>query len=611
MTTRHHQDIRTALITAAFLCFTLVIALPCSLYLGNQGEFTLHFSDLLAYVVPLFVVASGGLFLLLLIFGIARSERALAILFAVALLAWTQANILVWHYGPLDGRAIDWSAFRLNGLFDVVVWSSILLFALLKPAPMRNSAQYVSGLLIALQSLSIAHAAFQAPNKVDSGAIKNYVIDQTEKYDFSTDFNAVLVVLDTFQSDVYQALLNDGEAYAELFRGFTYFPNALAGSNYTEIAVPALLTGTLYDNSVPRSEYLKDAFLRRSVFVQLRRAGFEVDIYPWVGWGNESLYFDESIASNLKKITSDSTGGRVLSEAKAKEVLHLFDLAIFRALPHFLKPYIHNDYQGFLVKIATDLTPESVKQLVSTDNEFDVGVFARDAAVRTTATRTGNVFKYYHLKGTHSPLSVDADLEFTRETFLTTRENYVRQAKACLKSLAIFFDTLKHHDLYDNALILVVGDHGSGESDELYVADPPDAPQAAESPPHPPGRNFRKDKARGLPLVLVKPPGLNDALRIDQTPVSLLDLPATVLYQVGLAEHAEGSSMFAHTVNDHRTRYYGAFEFSANKRDYVGPITIYAVSGDSRLDASWSFAGVNLPPQHEKTRSSQSQPDQH
>ena len=119
--------------------------------------------------------------------------------------------------------------------------------------------------------------------------------------------------------------------------------------------------------------------------------------------------------------------------------------------------------------VATYLLPEGVKQAVSTDNQYEIHAFVRSAP-RTLATDRGDkVFKYYHLKGAHSPLTVIENLEFTDEFFNFERRNYVFQAKANLHSLYEFFEKLRRSGIYDNSLIVIMGDHGSGESPEMYI----------------------------------------------------------------------------------------------------------------------------------------------
>ena len=52
-----------------------------------------------------------------------------------AFLAWLQGNILLWHYGVLDGKDIDWGALVRYGIIDSVFWAVVMAFAILAAGP--------------------------------------------------------------------------------------------------------------------------------------------------------------------------------------------------------------------------------------------------------------------------------------------------------------------------------------------------------------------------------------------------------------------------------------------------------------------------------------------
>lgn len=110
-------------------------------------------------------------------------------------------------------------------------------------------------------------------------------------------------------------------------------------------------------------------------------------------------------------------------------------------------------------------------------------------------------FKYYHLEGLHVPLRMSENLE--SGTFHYNKINYTAQAKAYLKISRMFFNVLKRHKIYDNSMIIIVGGHGSGRSDDMYVNPQFDHHNEALNKKAT-WNNFQLDKARGVPLVLVK-----------------------------------------------------------------------------------------------------------
>lgn len=583
----------------ALLLFTLGISLPVTLYLNNVGEFSITLTDLLSVAIPALLLALGLSSLLIWRVRLLQRARVAAILVALALLVWFQGHILVWQYGALDGRSIDWDAHRINGVIDGLLWVSVLLGAAWKPRAVWQSARIVVPVIIALQLAVLAGTGLTAGERT-AGSLKEYRIDKASKFALSRDRNAILIVLDEAQSSVFEEIVGADESYRRIFDGFTYFPDAIGSANYTELAIPAMLTGQLYDNSVPRDQYLREAFLEHSIPAVLKRNGFHVEIFPWVGWANESIYFDASVAHNLKSAEGSGSDESVwsLTEKGAKEIIHLADLALFRTAPHVLKRHVYDNQRWLLMGVVTKMAPDEVKQITSSDNEFETLVFAEQAASQLRLAREGDAFFYYHLKGAHQPLTVTPDLKVGREPVEFTRENYVRQYQASLRGLELFFAELKALGVYDRSLVVVVGDHGSGEVEELYVGSVRGARPVSKIEPGPNRRNFPKDKARAIPLVLVKRPGAAGPLQKSDTPVWLLDLPATILSELGVhSRETGGRSMFDSAADQSvRVRRYGAFNFSENRTSYVGPISLYEVAGDARKDTSWTLVDILVPP---------------
>lgn len=575
----------TILMGVLFMLFSMLLYLPGAIYLSNLNEFSLRLLDLVLIFLPAAFVSVSFAAMIVWLSPKSARRHLVSLCFSLGLLFWLQGNIVVWHYGPLDGSDIQWELFSRNGLIDSAVWLIVLITALRWPKKFVDICRPAAVVIIVVQSIMLLYSAGVAQSVPDDASARNYVVDGGPKYSFADDLNVILIVLDAFQSDVFFEIISDSPEYADLFSGFTYFRDAVAGSNYTELAIPALLTGRMFDNSQLRDDFLREAFLTRGITTILKRDGYIVDIYPWSGWGNESIYFDSEIASNLRKIDRDLVTEPTYTEKKAKEALHLLDLSLFRVAPHFLKRYIHNDQKWLVTYVATYLLPEGVKQVVATDNQFEIHTFVRNIPQNLATDRGQRVFKYYHLKGAHSPLTVSDDLEFTDEFFAFSRQSYVYQAKANLLSLDDFFEKLRQAGIYDNSLIMVLGDHGSGESADMYI----EPPGASRIPYHLDGtkRNFRRDKARAIPLVLIKRIGFEGSLEISNAPVSLMDVPATILSELGLVNRHDRSSMFEIEASAPRTRYHSAFEFSPNKGGYVDDITVYRITGDSWVNDSW------------------------
>src|SRR6185436_19727519 len=100
---------------------------------------------------------------------------------------------------------------------------------------------------LALVLAQLAGVSFQAARSVDRW-VNHYSFDDSARFAFSPTRNVVILVLDTFQTDLFQELLDDDAGLAAKFEGFTYFRNAVGGFPSTAASVPLILTGQYYEN---------------------------------------------------------------------------------------------------------------------------------------------------------------------------------------------------------------------------------------------------------------------------------------------------------------------------------------------------------------------------
>lgn len=586
------QIFSKALAALFFFHFTLLIAVPGTIYFANLEEFSIDYSVFLLFAVPLTAISTVALAGLCVWLPAKINLKVIALVLAISLLLWLEANVIVWKYGQFDGHTINWASHFVYGIIDTPIWIAVIVVASLKPNLFNKYSQSAAITFVAIQIVSLGFSSLSASYTSQSAAIKNTIIDQSDKFAFSSKNNIILIVLDEYQGDIFDAIIDADVSYKHLFEGFVYFENATSASNYTEIAIPALLTGTVYDNATPKSQYLLDSFRNESLPKVLKDNDFAVHLFPWVGWGNESILFGEEIATNFISTDSDSATRPVFVEKNVKEVLHLFELSLFRSLPHFLKPLIF-DANGWIVsRLVSKFAPASLKAAASTDSAFETDTLVEGAkrGIRTDLDR--KTFKYYHTKGVHRPLVVNEQLEYGSEVFEYSRETYFQQAKANLVYLGELFDLLRKNNIFDNSMIVIVGDHGSGNTPDMYIL-PTDEPVTVSAGVEiTPPTNFQRNKAKGIPLILVKRPGGSGELETSRAPVSTLDVKSTILTEFGLAVDGESRSMFDFSEHEHRTRHYSAIKFGPEKRDFIPPITVYSINGHSWLDSSWTVTDI-------------------
>jgi len=382
----------------------------------------------------------------------------------------------------------------------------------------------------------------------------NFFLNEESKYVFSQDKNVIVVVLDTFQTDVFQELINENPGYKKDFAGFTYFRNSLGGYPSTFLSIPLILTGQYYDNSQPEREYLKDAFSSISLPFVLKKEGYRVDLFT----DSRLIYLNNEIASNITKNGSNFY-----------YVSHLYNVSFFRAAPHYAKKYF------YVVKGITE---------GSEPYEGDLS-FAQKIVTETRLGGDLPTFKFYHLWATHPPFNYDESLEPKKIEF--TRAGYKSQAKGAMMIVKRLLDTFKKEGIYDNTMFVIVGDHGTGASGSFGLnleASGYKQEHSAEAL-----TTSVETVASGLPLILVKPFKSQGDLKISDAPVSLSDVAKTIFSELDIDVNSPGRSMFSVQESEERKRRFLKYQWENEniKNDYLSAMEEYFVQGFSWLQESW------------------------
>ena len=583
------------LLACAAFVLTLFLFTPARIALGNFKEFSTPYQETVLFFLAASVVLVGLLFgaLALACRGLAARRVAVSVLLACALLMWVQGGIVPWRYGILDGRDIPWSALARLGAVETAVWVVVAAAAVTWARQVFRASRMAGLLLIVVQLLSAGQLWIATPR--DQG-FKRQERETDTLFKFSEHVNVIVLVLDTFQSDVFQDIITADADLAARFDGFTYFRNALAGSDGTIVSIPNMLTATSYDNSVPYLQYVKSAFLEHSLPKTLHEYSFRIDAYP---------IFPYSIWTDFAGTVPPTRRLRNW-EAFFEDQAYIADLALFRVSPHFAKQLVYNDQQWRISAAVKRRTGSAHREQVRAGSAPSGLTYARELEnsrelVRknwdatfinkmvpgSSTMQEADAFKFYHLNGVHLQLVMNEDLLADR--IPPTRAGMLRQGKAVLKIAAIFLDRLRQLGVYDNSLLFVVADHGAGYADAL-VRVSPRARQLNTGAPY--KGNFSPFKAAGIPMVLVKRMRESGALKVSDAPVCLADIPQTVVEELGLEARFPGRSMFDVQEGEQRERIYRAFVGPQENVDYLAPLCEYAVDGFSWDDTSWRETGA-------------------
>lgn len=564
-----NKKVKNIFFVSFFTASTVLFFIPSLIFLTNTNDFSFIYEEI-ALILATITLAFSLLvaFFLFLPLKLRRNRLfkiLLSTIFIIGVLSWLQSNILVWNFGSFDGKPIDWNKHLMHTYIDCALWLLLIFYAIAKPDFFLKFAKKISFFLIIMQLLYTGSLYIRQP---EIPSFKKFRIDESKKYEFSNDKNIVYLIIDTLQGGIFEDIINEDKQNYQDFDGFIFYPDTLSSYNRTDLAIPSLLTETEYkhfidDNKI--KEWTKKAFQKCSLFNILSSNSFDSEVYtPYP----EDIYFEENTVSNYKaKNISD------FKEIDLPDILKLADVSLFRISPTILKKNIYSNQKWQFQNIKLTAIQKEKKIDLNLDTLNFINKFEKEIK----ANKSKKKYKLYHLFGSHPPYEIDRNLKYT-DKLSQDASGYYEQTRGMLTLVKRFIKKLKEENIYDNTMIVVLGDHGVGafsaptdDKYNIFTGTEKDELDNRHIVP-----KFRRKQAN--PALLIKPFKTRGELIISQKRAHLMDLSTTVLASQNLqgCTPGWGINLLDPNINtDNRIRRNNFNE------------DIYIVDGDSRYLSSW------------------------
>ena len=560
-----------ALILAAFYFA------PSSVFLLNANEVTTPVGD----VIKASWATQVGLIVVVLVLGLIGGKggrRILtSVLLALAALLYLQGNLFAWKYGRLDGTDIEWSRHRIAGVFEVIVWLGFFAASVIFSKRLRKFFPRIALVLILLHTASLAVSMLSG--RTFTHATASGIDDRI--YQFSKNKNALIVILDAFASPTFDMMLAEDPSWRDRLDGFTYYQDALGIYPSTLPSIPAILSGKTYDNSQPLSRFLKENLSGKSLPTVLQDQGFLTHTVSETIYGK---YLDMVPYSDQISFLD-----ALPQKKKIRDSLRIWNVTLFRYSPHFIKMRIYADHKWLLKGGHAREDSVSSPEIRFTDEDpYRVPTPGQNASwilwrqlVDNAQSGSGSpTFKFIHLFTTHLPFFLDGNcVQITKEKYTEwgwVRAN-VEQSTCAMAQIEEILDRLRDLGVLDKTLVILAADHGN----HINLLEPDnDDPAWAPIP----------GVSKVLPLLLVKPMGAKGSLKVSRAPVSLVDIPQTVVTDMGIEQTFPGHALQDTRENESRTRVYFDYQWEHSFwfADHLPPVREYKVNGPARNPASWS-----------------------
>ena len=563
----NNKNFKHSILYAIVLPFIVVFVSPLAFYFGNHLEYTATLTDTLPLLLSISAIIAVLLFILL------RSVHSwptlhgtiAGTLVGLALSAWMQSQIFAWDFGPLDGRGVDWSRWRIHANAEWAVWSTIvglsIAWAIRSPKSFRTIAQGV--ILLGALTLTTSWFGSDYEPKKRVGVEKGADPSENNIFSLHPTKNTILIVLDTFQSDVFHEIVQRYPEEVAFLRGFTFFPNAMGGYPTTFASMPLIMTGKFYKNETPIRSWIKNHNAAHNIAGSFTARGYGVSLATVV---------DTALMGVKAKIIPLEAISQYEQNRINKLGLLVLDGGLFRVLPTNIKPIFYDEGNWFFSRLTLrDKMPPG-------KNGDDLRFL--EAFEKYAKIRSDNVgeFKLYHYFGTHPPLQTNEHFEYEQK-MPKTRASHIRQSRGVLTLLRRKLAQLKRLKIYDAAQILVVADHGSGS---LFPSDMQGQESEIED-----GVDVRVLSA-ARPLFLYKPSNSPASLTSSDAPVHLADIVCLLADKKSDVNCDEYLSQPENEIRMRKFFYYDwTLDYRDWSKDYLPPMTEYTVNGDVRKFNAW------------------------
>lgn len=528
----------SVLIPAAFLSFTFCVFGPIEIYISNITELWFPIS---AVFWPSLLI--GGIGCLVLSFvGILLPKKIrkgyACFLIGLGLALYIQGNFIQTDYGVLDGRTIQWDAYQSVAIWDTAIWIIFLLAPFVAQRVLKNNFKKISSavlcgiLLVQIITLGTLALTTDLSKSTSNG---NAYLSQKNLYTISTKKNVIFFVLDTFDQEYLEEILNVNPDILNKFDGFTYYTNATCAYPTTKGSLPFMLTGQYYKNEQPYDDYIEEAYQNTDIYERLYKANYEINLYTMEGFVPDDVEVTYLGNGDASKVKVNSYVG--LEKA-------MLQFTAFRYFPHIAKQFVWF-YSGKFDQYRTSVDGDKP---YSTDNiAFYSGL--RDDKLQTISGK--NVYSVIHLLGTHKPFVLKEDVTTAEDGEATA----VSQGIACLNIISEYITQLKELGVYDNTMLIITADHGSAEA---------------------PG---------GWPIFLVKNFDGSGAVTVSDAPISHENLLPTIMEECGLdADYKCGKSIREVLESGIKKRKYFYYDWDGNwNNSYLPDIEECTVDAQKRF----------------------------
>lgn len=504
------ERLRYTMLIVLMPIISYVILGPLEIYFGNEKDFAFSYGDFfwLLLLIAIAVWAIGSLLVAALPEKLCVITNA--VILGIAIASYIQNMFMNVKLSEADGSPMNWNELKSFTIINLIVWIVMLALVICGSVFLKKYWTKISMGAAAFFSLIqvVAVVSLVLPAMTEHKESGNLQMATDERFQVAKENNIIIFVLDTFGNMQYEEALKKYPEIAEDLSDFTFYNNADCHYYCTFPSMTHMLTGNEFDFNATSEGWMQTAWTsERAVnfYQTLHDDEYTVNLYsatPGYVYGDlENLY---------GKI--DNVRGVDTIVKKGILVKRICKMSIYKYVPYIVKPYFEVLSKEFdsVVEYAegdscTDDNGEFYQLLLN--NPLEISNDMKNAVI------------IQHIFGTHQPYTLNQNAEIVEEA------DRIDTIKGLSVILNEYMQQLKDIGMYDDATIIITADHGA-----WYGGDT-------------------------QPIFFIKQSGeTHEALAVNEAPISLDDMQATILSLAGEDYSAYGTSIFDWNADDARER---------------------------------------------------------
>ncbi len=493
------------IISVVALAFEVSLYAPLESFFLNRDEFWFKLGDLILATIPVFLCLVV-LLLILYVFLKNRIREIYSVILAIiTLIIYLQGNFLGLKVGVMNGADIAWKDYLPRMVLNLFVWVILLLIGLsiyIKRTRIYRAFLILSGIVFGIQMITVSVLMIQYFETKASADDEIVTFTNKGLYTADSEDNTVVFVLDMFDADYFDRILENEPEWGDILDGFTLYDNYTGTYSTTSYSMAHLYTGNRFYNELPQREWTDSEYNDRIYADGLLESGYNLYYYSTIP-GVIPQRISER-AQNYYEGKCNVSNGFMLS-------YNIYKLVAFKWFPDCLKPLLWFDGDEFdALRECKDATV-----YMSDNARFRDGI--KSAKWDKSDEKA---VRFIYTVGSHYPYRINRYGEDVHMGEVSS----VDCARGVLSIVDEYLDHLRDMGTYDNTSVIITADHG-----------------------------YYWDGTLQSPVMLIKPKGSKGPLRVNNAPVCQVDFAATIMELSGMDDYSEYGESILH-VNESSDR---------------------------------------------------------